>query len=111
MDTHDGGSKRVEEVPGFDDERHVSELADKMRLHDMLSRAIDPEAYRVPAEALAAAEPVFERLESGAMRIDWDRIERENVLRTQLYAYAQEYERARLESEEDEEDLTLLLWH
>ena len=112
VDTHDGSDsrrKRVEDVPGFDEKHHERE--DKARLRDMLARAVDPEAFRVPEEALAAAEPVFERLESGAVRIDWKRIERENVLRAQLYAYAAEYERARLEFEQDEEDVSLLLWH
>lgn len=105
-DTHDGfdGNRKRDE----------SEREAKDRLRDMLQRAIDPQSVPVPAEALEAAAPVFKRLESGDVRIDWRRIERENVLRAQLYAYAAEYERVRLESEAEEDDaetVAVLLWN
>lgn len=111
-DTHDGGDevKRVHDVPGFDEPFDVAARKDALR--DMLARAVDPQAYMPPpAEVTVLAEPFVERLESGALRIDWKRLEREAVVRAKLYDYALEYERRVREFEEDEEDIALLLWH
>lgn len=116
-DTHDGAEshrKRVEDVPGFDEPTSEAKRKDALRL--MLTAAIAPELLpSPPAAALELAEPYVERLESGAPRIDWQRLERETTIRAQLYAYAAEYaaaiEAARRAFEEDEEDVALLLWH
>lgn len=101
IDTHDGfdsGKKRDEE---FSEKRQ--------RLRNLLVLAIDPTAA-LPAEVIDMAAPVVERLESGAVRIDWERIEREATLAAKLDAYALELEKRRIEDEEDEEEVTILLW-
>ena len=113
-DTHDGADparrrKRIEEVPGFDESTREADKKAALRL--MLTAAVAPELLPPPpAEAVALAEPYFERLESGAPRIDWKRLEREATVRAQLYAYAAAYEAARRAFEEDEEDVSILLW-
>ena len=104
IDTHDG----------FDSNRKRDEeaRAQRTQLHAMLAAAIDSSpAVALPDEAAALAAPFVERLESGAPRIDWQRLERESVIRAQLQAYAQAYERQMREFEEDEDDVALLLWH
>lgn len=100
IDTHDG----------FDSnrKRYDEEREERKRLRDMLAYAVDPDAYIAPpAEAIELAAPFVERLESGAVRVDWERIGADVAER--LYAYAEEYERRRREFEEDEEDAMILL--
>lgn len=104
-DTHDGfdaNRKRDEEA-----------LASRERLKYMLNHAIDPQAYPWPIpepEVLELADEFVERAESG-FSIDWERLERENIIRARLYALAEEFERKRIEFEQDEEDVMLLLLH
>lgn len=102
IDTHDGFVE--------DD----TEAKKKERLRYMLQHAVDPEAFPWPIPEPAVielAEPFMERAESGRVELDWKAIEREAVVRAQLYAMAEEYERQRIAFEEDEEDVATLLLH
>lgn len=98
IDTHDG----------FDNRRDDEERLKKEALRQMIGLAVDPEGYAPPAEVMELAEPFVERLESGRVEIDWKRLEREIVIREQLYALADQFRR---DMEEDEEDVLTLILH
>lgn len=102
IDTHDGFVE--------DDE----EARKKERLRYMLQHAIDPQEFPwpipVPVEAVELADPFVEEV-AGRVEIDWERLERETMIRAKLYAAAAEFERQRIAMEEDEEDVLTLLLH
>ena len=107
-DTHDG-YKRIQEVPPFDEKRYEKAL-ERGSLRRTIEAIFDPVAPPAP-EIVEAIEPYAAVMESGAVRIDWERVEREATLVLRLQAMVAERERAQREFEEDERDVELLLLH
>jgi hypothetical protein len=91
----------------FDDPKHIAKQ--KATLRSMIEEALTPQAVPIPEETVAIAKQFTRRARKGTVVIDWQRIERENALREQLYALALEHQRRKLEFEEDEEDVALIL--
>ena len=107
-DTHDG-YKRVVEVPPFDEKRY-EQATERGKLRRTIEAIFDPVAPPAP-EIVEAIEPYAAVMESGRVRIDWERVEREATLVLRLQAMVAERERAQREFEEDERDVELLLLH
>ena len=107
-DTHDG-YKRIQEVPPFDEKRYEKAL-ERGSLRRTIEAIFDPVAPPAP-EIVQAIEPYADVMESGAVRIDWERVEREATLVLRLQAMVAERERLQREFEEDERDVELLLLH
>ncbi len=110
-DTHDGvdedSHRRVKESQAKKDKAFKSA---RERLRELLERAWDGPQEEAPiaAEVRAIAAPHVERLESGALRIDYDALDRH---RKELLAFQdglrQEYQR-RVALEQDDEDVMIL---
>ena len=110
-DTHDGfdehSHRRAKESAAKQEKAFKSA---KERLREVIERAWDGPQAEEPAavEVRAIAAPHVERLESGALRIDYDALHRH---RKELLAFhdalRSEYQR-RVSIEEDDEDVMIL---
>lgn len=110
VDTHDGFDEDIHRHAHEELEAQNKALRDRRRrLREALAYAIDPESFNAEPieELLEAAAPVTERLESGTLRVDWDKLERDITLQAKLLALADEVRKF----EEDEEDVMILLLH
>ena len=103
-DTHDG----------FDKERKRKEREfrnARERLRDVLDFAweqIEPSPVALEVKALAA--PHVERLESGALRVDYAALERQQAALLAFHAQLRSEYEARLADEDEEEVEILTLW-
>lgn len=110
-DTHDGfdeeSHKRIKEELG---ERAKAFKSARERLREALEFAWDGPQTEAAAEVKAIAAPHVERMESGALRIDYAALAKH---RRELLAFhaalRSEYD-ARIAAEQDEEEVMILLW-
>jgi hypothetical protein len=66
----------------------------------------------VTAELRAAAAPVARRLESGNLQIDWQALAESVELEQRIIGFRAAFEREQKRLfDEDEDDVTILLWH
>ena len=118
-DTHDGFDdtevrKRVREQVREEEKAFRSK---RDRLRAIIERAFEPEPGPVAVEVKAAAAPYVDRLESGALRIDYAALEKRNaVVMAEILAFQDALRnefQARMALENDDEDVMLVaaLWN
>ncbi len=117
-DTHDGfdddARKRVKERVREEEKEFRSK---RDRLRAVIAKAWEPDPGPVAQEVKALAEPYVEKLESGALRVDYNALERRNkAVMADLLSYQDalrgEYQ-ARMDLANDDEDVMILpaLWN
>lgn len=118
IDTHDGFDEDSHKHATEDAKREAREFRGaRERLRDVIEQAWDGDPGPVAAEVKAAAAPYVERLESGAVRIDYKAIERRKAVMAEVLALQDslraEFD-ARMALHRDDEDVILLtasLWN
>ena len=112
-DTHDGFDEDSHRLAREAQSRHDKEfLGKRQRLREIIERAFgEPEPGPVAAEVKALAAPFVERLESGALRVDYRMLQKKWAL-AELLAFQDDLRdefNARMEAyERDEEDVMIL---
>ena len=112
-DTHDGFDdtevrKRIKKQVR-EDEREFRSKRDRLR--NIIARAFEPERGPVAEDVKAAAAPYVERLESGAQRIDYAALERNQAVMDELLAFQDSLRtefRNRMAIANDDEDVMIL---
>lgn len=110
-DTHDGrdDSELHRRHDRLQEEREREFRSGRENLRAAIEAAFDPEQPApAAAELREAAAPVVERLESGALRIDWAALDRDLEIRLFLLQDAFEAEQRALD--EDDDETVALLW-
>ena len=111
-DTHDGfdedAHKRVKEKVRSEEREYRSK---RDRLRNIIARAYEPEPGPVAEEVKAAAAPYVERMESGAQRIDYAALERNQAVMDELLAFQDALRvefRNRMALANDDDDVMIL---
>ena len=112
MDMHDGfdenAQKRVKKQVREEEKAFRSK---RDRLRNIIARAYEPEPGPVAEDIKAAAAPYVERLESGAQRIDYAALERNQAVMDELLAFQDALRvefRNRMAIANDDEDVMIL---
>ena len=108
-DTHDGVDSDDIRRRVRNEEREFRSKRDRLR--NVIERAYEPEPGPVAEEIKAAAAPYVERLESGAQRIDYAALERNQAVMDELLAFQDALRvefRNRMALANDDDDVMIL---